>query len=43
VPLSCGGEHSYANTQAAHPYCNRSKRNRPMSHPDVVALSHRKG
>lgn len=25
VPLSKGGEHSYANTQAAHPHCNISK------------------
>lgn len=25
VPLALGGEHSYANTQAAHPLCNRSK------------------
>ena len=25
VPLSRGGEHSYANVQAAHPFCNVSK------------------
>lgn len=25
VPLSVGGEHSYANTQTAHPNCNRRK------------------
>lgn len=25
VPLSRGGEHSYANTQLAHPRCNRVK------------------
>lgn len=25
VPLSRGGEHSYANCQVAHPSCNRSK------------------
>jgi 5-methylcytosine-specific restriction endonuclease McrA len=25
IPLSRGGEHSYANTQAAHPRCNRAK------------------
>lgn len=28
VPLSRGGEHSYANTQIAHPSCNLSKHNR---------------
>ena len=27
-PLSLGGEHSYANTQPAHPRCNRRKGNR---------------
>lgn len=26
VPLSRGGEHSYANTQTAHPICNSKKR-----------------
>jgi 5-methylcytosine-specific restriction endonuclease McrA len=25
VPLARGGEHSYANTQPAHPTCNRRK------------------
>jgi 5-methylcytosine-specific restriction endonuclease McrA len=25
IPLSKGGEHSYANTQPAHGFCNRSK------------------
>lgn len=25
IPLSRGGEHSYANTQVAHPSCNLSK------------------
>jgi 5-methylcytosine-specific restriction endonuclease McrA len=25
VPISVGGEHSYANTQPAHPVCNRRK------------------
>lgn len=25
IPLSVGGEHSYKNTQAAHPTCNRKK------------------
>lgn len=25
VPLARGGEHSYANTQTAHPHCNMSK------------------
>lgn len=28
VPLSRGGEHSYANTQPAHPGCNARKNNR---------------
>lgn len=28
VPLAKGGEHSYANVQAAHPSCNYSKRDR---------------
>jgi 5-methylcytosine-specific restriction endonuclease McrA len=28
VPLARGGEHSYANVQAAHPLCNASKRDR---------------
>ena len=28
VPLAKGGAHSYANTQAAHPFCNWSKGNR---------------
>ena len=28
VPLARGGEHSYANTQAAHPTCNYRKRDR---------------
>jgi 5-methylcytosine-specific restriction endonuclease McrA len=28
IPLSKGGEHSYANTQIAHGRCNRSKGNR---------------
>lgn len=28
VPLAHGGEHSYANTQPAHPSCNRSKGDR---------------
>lgn len=28
VPLSKGGEHSYANCQAAHPSCNYSKKDR---------------
>lgn len=28
VPLAKGGEHSYANTQPAHPRCNESKRDR---------------
>ena len=27
-PISLGGEHSYANVQAAHPFCNVSKNNR---------------
>jgi 5-methylcytosine-specific restriction endonuclease McrA len=27
VPLSRGGEHSYANTQPAHPRCNMKKHN----------------
>ncbi len=34
IPLSRGGEHSYANTQAAHPFCNLSKHDRL---PDEVA------
>ncbi len=25
IPLSRGGDHSYANTQPAHPFCNHSK------------------
>jgi 5-methylcytosine-specific restriction endonuclease McrA len=25
IPLARGGEHSYANTQLAHPHCNLSK------------------
>lgn len=25
IPLALGGEHSYANTQVAHPYCNMRK------------------
>lgn len=29
VPLSRGGEHSYANTQAAHASCNQRKYNKP--------------
>ncbi len=28
IPLSRGGEHSYANTQAAHPLCNIKKGNK---------------
>ena len=28
IPLSRGGEHSYANTQPAHPFCNLSKNDR---------------
>lgn len=28
VPVSVDGEHSYANVQVAHPFCNRSKGNR---------------
>lgn len=28
IPLARGGPHSYANTQAAHPVCNRRKRHR---------------
>lgn len=28
IPLSRGGEHSYANTQASHPTCNRRKRDK---------------
>lgn len=28
VPLSRGGEHSYSNTQPAHPFCNLSKHDR---------------
>lgn len=30
VPLSRGGEHSYANSQSAHPRCNRRKYNHSM-------------
>lgn len=25
IPLSMGGDHSYANTQPSHPFCNTSK------------------
>lgn len=25
IPIARGGEHSYANVQVSHPYCNRSK------------------
>jgi 5-methylcytosine-specific restriction endonuclease McrA len=28
VPLALGGEHSYANTQVAHPLCNLRKGSR---------------
>lgn len=28
IPLSLGGEHSYANVQTAHPLCNQTKGNR---------------
>jgi len=28
VPLSRGGDHSYVNTQPAHPFCNNSKRDK---------------
>ena len=28
VPISRGGEHSYANTQPAHPACNQRKHNK---------------
>lgn len=28
VPLSKGGEHSYANTQVTHPVCNQRKGSR---------------
>lgn len=34
VPISRGGEHSYANVQPAHPRCNQSKKNRLR--PSVV-------
>lgn len=30
VPLSRGGEHSYANTAVSHPYCNISKKDKLM-------------
>lgn len=29
IPISCGGEHSLRNVQAAHLHCNLSKHNRP--------------
>jgi 5-methylcytosine-specific restriction endonuclease McrA len=32
VPLSRGGEHSYANVQVAHPFCNLSKGPRLIEH-----------
>lgn len=32
VPLSQGGEHSYANMQVAHPFCNVSKGARLIEH-----------
>lgn len=32
VPLSRGGEHSYANTQVSHPFCNVSKGARLIEH-----------
>jgi 5-methylcytosine-specific restriction endonuclease McrA len=31
VPISRGGQHSYANTQIAHPRCNGRKRDKLMS------------
>lgn len=34
VPLSRGGEHSYANTQVAHPLCNKRKCANPQ--PEVL-------
>lgn len=33
VPLARGGEHSYANTQPAHPSCNSRKRDRLPEEP----------
>jgi len=36
IPLSRGGEHSYANVQLAHPDCNFRKHNKLMSELEVV-------
>ena len=32
VPLSRGGEHSYANVQVTHPFCNESKGTKLIEH-----------
>lgn len=37
VPLSRGGEHSYENTQIAHPFCNRSKHDRLPHEYEAIA------
>jgi 5-methylcytosine-specific restriction endonuclease McrA len=36
IPLSKGGEHSVANLQLAHPFCNRSKSNRLPGELEMV-------
>lgn len=38
VPLARGGEHSYANSQAAHPSCNSSKKDKLHGPTDLRAL-----
>jgi len=38
IPLSRGGEHSYANVQAAHPRCNIKKGNKIEGGPEGRAL-----
>jgi 5-methylcytosine-specific restriction endonuclease McrA len=37
VPLARGGEHSYANTQVSHPFCNQSKGARLADEMKAVA------
>lgn len=37
IPIACGGEHSYANTQLAHLRCNVSKKHQPRE-PQQLAL-----
>lgn len=36
MPLSKGGEHSYANTACAHRKCNRAKSNRIIGQPSLL-------